>query len=575
MRDHKAYARSNDSGWLRDLVLLAVVLAAPFIQYLGRLALIDPDEGRYAEIPREMLERGDLITPTLNYVLYFEKPPLLYWINAASLKLFGLTEFAARLPSALCGLATVLVTYSVARRLYGRRTALISTMILGTSAGFVLQSRIILTDMLVTFCLTTALGAFIIASGGEKRRNSPLPWFLFWIFCALAVLAKGLIGIVFPAGIIFLYLLLTGRWRLLGEMRLFSGPVLFLAVAAPWFVAVSLRNPGFARFFFIHEHFERFTSTVHGRYQPFWFFLPVLLAAMLPWSFLIPGALGRAWRDRHHRDGHAGLYLLIWVVVIFLFFSKSSSKLIPYILPIFPPLAILISRRIDGLLEGRGRGLKPSAVMLGMTLTILGIACLGYTRLPQAAALLTGYLPHLADPLHQFVINAPPIHSGAAITLAALFLIQGATCLATAGRKPLRMVAILCICSFLLEILVPRLIMGAIAGAESPRDLALKARSLAGPDSRIVTFGPMQAVSWYTGRRVLVTAKPDELEFGSKQGDQSAWFPDQRALLKLWGSNTQVLIILKKTELDDLLPGLSPFPRVLGESGRRVLIANR
>src|SRR6185369_8327593 len=222
-------------------------------------------------------ERGDLITPTLNHVKYFEKPPLLYWLNAASIKLFGTSEFAARLPSALCGLATVLATYLIARKLYDRRTALISATILGTSAGFVLQSRIILTDMLLTFCLTAALGAFIVASQREGRRSSPLPWYLFYLFCALAVLAKGLIGIVFPGGIIFFYLLLSKRWKLLAEMRIATGLLLFLAVTTPWFVAVSLRNPEFARFFFIHEHFERFTSTVHGRYQPMWFFLPVLL----------------------------------------------------------------------------------------------------------------------------------------------------------------------------------------------------------------------------------------------------------------------------------------------------------
>jgi 4-amino-4-deoxy-L-arabinose transferase-like glycosyltransferase len=575
MRDHKIYVRNHDHGWLRDLLLLVVVLGIPFIQYLGRLPLIDPDEGRYAEIPREMLERGDLITPTLNYVHYFEKPPLLYWVNAASFKLFGFSEFAARLPSALCGLLTVLVTYAVARRLYGQRTALISAMILGTSAGFVLQSRIILTDMLLTCCLTAALGAFICAARSDNRRNSAVPWYLFFLFSALAVLTKGLIGIVFPAGIIFFYLLLGGHWRLLTQMRLVSGLLLFSAVSVPWFVAVSLRNPEFARFFFIHEHFERFTSTVHGRYQPFWFFVPVLAGAMLPWSCFIPGALGRAWRDRHHHDGHVGLYLLLWAGVIFLFFSKSDSKLIPYILPIFPSLAILIAHRIDGVLEGRGRELKLATIILGCILTLLGIACLGYARLPQAAALLTEAIPRLADPLRQFVINAPPIGSVAILVVAVLFLIQGVTCLATAGRNPLRMLATLCICSFLLEILVPRLIMGSIAQAESPRDLALKVRSVAGPDSRIVTFGPMQAVSWYTGRRVLVTGKPDELEFGSRQGDQSAWFPDRQAVLKLWDSPAHVLIILKKTELDDLLPDLHTVPHIMGESGRRVLIANR
>ena len=574
MKDLKAYARNGMNGWLRDLLSLAFILGIPFFQFLGRLPLIDPDEGRYAEIPREMLERGDLITPTHNYVKYFEKPPLLYWLNAASLKIFGQTEFAARLPSALCGLATVLATYLIARKLYDRRTAFISAIILGTSAGFVLQSRIILTDMLLTFCLTAALGAFIVAVRHE-RRGGMLPWYLFYLFCALAVLAKGLIGIVFPGGIIFIYLLFSGNWRIISRMRLTTGLLLFLAVTVPWFVAVSLRNPEFARFFFIHEHFERFTSTVHGRYQPVWFFLPVLLGTMLPWSFFIPGALVRAWRNRHHEEFQAGLYLLIWIAVIFLFFSKSSSKLVPYILPIFPPLAILIAHRISSLMEGRGRELKLAATILGATLTMLGMACLGYARLPQAAALLTDIMPQLAAPLHRFVTHAPQLSITACILIGLLFLLQGVGILATTNRNPVRMLTVICVCSFLLEILIPHLIMGMIAQTESPRDLTLKARSLAGPDTRIVTFGPMQAVNWYSGRRVMVTGKLDELEFGSKQGDQSAWFPDQQALLKLWNSDNHVLVFLRKSELTDLLPGLSTAPVVQGESGRNLLISNR
>ncbi|MDR3579468.1 MAG: glycosyltransferase family 39 protein [Oryzomonas sp.] len=575
MRDLKGYAPGRESGWLRDMVILAVVLGFPFLQFLGGLPLIDPDEGRYAEIPREMLEQGDFITPTLNYVKYFEKPPLLYWLNAASLKLSGLTEQAARFPSALCGLLTILATYIIARRLYGRRTALLAALVLGTSAGFVLQSRIILTDMLLTFCLTAALGAFIMASQREGRRSTPLPWCAFYLFSALAVLAKGLIGIVFPAGIIFFYLLLGGRWKLLREMRIATGLALFLAIAAPWFVAVSLRNPGFAHFFFIHEHFERFTSTVHGRYQPFWFFVPVLAATMLPWSFFIPGALTRAWRDRHHDDNLAGLYLLVWTVLIFLFFSKSNSKLVPYILPIFPPLAILIANRIEGVLDGHGRELKLASILLGITLTILGVAGLAYTRLPELANLLAGSIPSLSDPLHQFINNAPPISTAAGTVVAVLFLIQGIAALASAGYNPLRMVVALCLCSFLLEIFIPRLIMVPIAQAESPRRLALQARSLAGPQTRIVTFGPQQAVSWYTQRRIMVTDKPDELEFGSKQGDQSAWFPDQKALLRMWAGDTPVLVFLKKGELDHLLPLLHPNPRIAGESGNRRLISNR
>ena len=575
MRDLKPYVRNGAGGWLRDLLILAVMLGIPFFQYLGGLPLIDPDEGRYAEIPREMLERGDLITPTLNYVKYFEKPPLLYWINAASLKVFGLNESAARFPSALCGLLTVLATYVIARQLYGRRCALISALILGTSAGFVLQSRIILTDMLLTFCLTAALGAFIVGAQREGRRSRVLPWYLFYLFCALATLAKGLIGMVFPAGIIFFYLLWSRRWRLLSEMRLTSGLLLFLAIAAPWFIAVSLRNPEFAHFFFIREHFERFTSTVHGRYQPFWFFVPVLLGTMLPWVFFIPGALVRVWHDRHHEEGRSGMYLLVWALFIFLFFSKSSSKLIPYILPTFPPLALLIAHRIDLVLDGRGRSIKAAAILLGSGLTVVGLAALGYARLPQLMSLLSGMAPSWSGPLAQFVRHAPPISIVACVTLGGLFLSQGIGTLTTAGRNPFRMLVVLIVGSFLLETFVPQLIMAQIAGAESPRELALKARSLAGPETRIVTYGPMQAVSWYTGRRVLVTGNIDELEFGSKQGDQSAWFPDQQGLLAMWGGEKHVLLFLKKGELDTLRPLLKPAPVIKGEAGRRLLISNR
>jgi hypothetical protein len=521
-----------------------------------------------------MLERGDLITPTLNYVKYFEKPPLLYWINAASLKIFGQNEFAARFPSALCGLLTVLATYVIARQLYGRRAALISALILGTSAGFVIQSRIILTDMLLTFCLTAALGSFIVAAGREGRRSRALPWYLFYLFCALATLAKGLIGMVFPAGIVFFYLLLSRRWNLLREMRLIPGLLLFLAVASPWFVAVSLRNPEFAHFFFIREHFQRFSSTVHGRYQPFWFFVPVLLGTMLPWSFFIPGALVRAWRDRRHDEGQAGMYLLIWTAVIFLFFSKSSSKLVPYILPIFPSLAMLIGHRIDVVADGRGREMKGAALALGVTLVALGAAALAYARLPQAVSLLIGQFPGWAAPLTQFVRHAPAFSGAASLMLGGLFLFQGLGTLRAAGRNPVAMVAVLCIGSFLLEIVVSRTIMPEITRTESPRELSLKAAALAGPDTRIVTSGPMQAVSWYTGRRVLVTGDRDELDFGSRQGDQTAWFPDQQALLKLWGEG-HVLLFLKKGELEALQPLLQPAPVIKGEAGRRLLISNR
>ena len=575
MKDYKAYARRGTDGWLHEAALLLFVLAMPFIQYLGKLPLMDPDEGRYAEIPREMLERGDFITPTLNYVAYFEKPPLLYWCNALSLKLFGLHEFAARLPSALCGLATVMATYLLARQLYDRRTGLLAAAILATSAGFVLQARIILTDMMVTLWLTAALGAFLVASlRFERPRDGIGPWYLFYLYCALAVLTKGLIGITLPVGIIGLYLLVTRRWELLARMRLGSGLVLFLAIAAPWFVVMAFKHPEFTHFFFVHEHVERFTSTVHGRYKPFWFFVPVLLVTLLPWSCHIPSALAKAWREQGRDTGRGGLFLVIWSLAIFLFFSLSDSKLVPYILPAYPPLAILMAYRIKGELERRSRGLKSATRLTGLVLLILGLGVAGYGWVPPAATWLADHWQSQADALRHFAMYSPQFGTAACLAGGGLLLFQGAIAFLGAPRKPGRVVAVLVFCSFLLEILIPRMIMGTIAQAESPREPALRAALLAGQDTRLMTFNSMPAVSWYAKRRVMVTGKLDELAFGAKMGDQSSWFPEQKALPALWREKKPLLLILRKNDFIGLQASLRPAPRIVTESGRYLLISN-
>ena len=185
-------------------------------------------------------------------------------------------------------------------RLFGRRSGLFAALILGTCTGFLVQARLDITDMTLTCTLSAALAFFIVAAR-EGERHPGRYYYFSYLCAALAVLAKGLIGIVFPGAIIFLYLLFTRRWRLLKEMHLLTGMLLFFAVSAPWFIMISLRNPEFARFFFIHEHFERFTSTVHGRYQPLWFFVPVLLGTMLPWSLFIPASVRGIWTGRTTR----------------------------------------------------------------------------------------------------------------------------------------------------------------------------------------------------------------------------------------------------------------------------------
>ena len=548
-----SYITDRDVSARRDLLTLGLLFGVAFFQFLGRFPLMEPDEGRYAEIPREMLERCDFITPMLNYVKYFEKPPLHYWLNALSMTVFGQNEFAVRFPGTLCGFLTVLFTYHLGRKLFGRREGMLAALILGSSTGFLVQARINFTDMTLTFCMSVALGCFILASRPEEQRKG-LYYYLFYLFAALAVLAKGLIGLVLPGAVIFLYLLFCRRWRLLAEMRLFSGIVLFLGVSAPWFVLVSLKNPEFARFFFIHEHFERFLTKIHHRYQPFWFFVPILLLTMLPWSFFVPQALKKAWDDRKTAVGESLVYLGIWALFIFLFFSKSNSKLIPYILPVFPALAILVaylfSRALDGTGVPRRTGMALSAV-----LCIVGIGGVLY---PYLAA-----RPDLS-PASGAVVGLIFCAEGVAAFLACrqgdgkrliLALFLGGLLLATVGQH-----------FFYIRISEKR---------ACSKELCLKVREVAGPETVVATFGYEQGLPFYARRRVVVVGGLGELEFGSKIGDQSEWFMQLDRFAPLWDSQRPVIVLLKRDELDRLQAATRTPVRLLGEDRRRVLVTNR
>jgi len=547
------FLTAKESPARKDLGLLLVVFGVAFFQSLGRLPLFEPDEARYAEIPREMLERGDFITPLLNYVKYFEKPPLLYWLNAFSLKVFGENEFAARFACALAGLSCVLITYHVGRKLFGRREGLYAALILGTSAGFVIQARTNLTDMILTACLTACLGCFAVAT----RENDPqrgLYCHLGYVFAALGVLAKGLIGIVFPGAIMFLYLLLGKQWRILKEMRLVTGTLLFLLVCAPWFILVSRENPEFARFFFIHEHFERFTSKVHARYQPVWFFIPILFATMFPWSFFIPSSLVGIWRERLSVTGRHALFLAIWAIFVFVFFSKSNSKLIPYILPLFPPLALLMGRTFVRQLTDVERLMRIQGHVVAVILVVLGAGICIY--------------PHVG--------GWEGISPLAGLLIGSILLVQGVASFAAIHRGNLMALFVtLCLCSYLLEIAGPRSIMDYLALSRSSKELALLAKEKAGPEAVVASFGYEQGLAFYAKRRVLVVGPIGELEFGSKQGDQSAWFLNAVRFSKLWDGPAPVFFILEPKQIDWFRPLMKTPIRELGSTGDKVLVTNR
>jgi 4-amino-4-deoxy-L-arabinose transferase-like glycosyltransferase len=368
------------------LLLLAFVVIFISLDSLGHRKLANPDEGRYSEISREMAESGDFVTPRLNGLKYFEKPPMQYWATAISFNLFGETEFTARLYTALCGLGCIFLITLLGWRLYDAETGLIAGLVLLSAPYFGAMNEIITLDMGLTFWMTLAMTSFLLSQHADTDQHRRRWLWIAWAGMAGAVLSKGLIGIVFPTATIFLYGLVTRNLRLWAKLEWLRGLIIFFGLTAPWFVLVSLKNPEFPHFFFIHEHFERFLSDGHRRTEAWWFFLPIFFVGFLPWLFtLLPamwqgwqanGQLAR-WQQGQDRAFQPLKFILIYTLFILLFFSKSSSKLPAYILPFFPVMALVVARFLQ---QADPRRLS------WMVLPIVPLACYGVYAAWQAPA---------------------------------------------------------------------------------------------------------------------------------------------------------------------------------------------
>ncbi|MDB5807415.1 MAG: glycosyl transferase family 39 [Betaproteobacteria bacterium] len=329
----------------RALWLLALLLALVWFCNLDYRKLVRPDEGRYAEIPREMVATGDWLTPRLNGLKYFEKPALQYWATAAAYEAFGETHWAARLWPALTGFFGILFTAFAGMRLWGRQAGVYAGLICASTTLYIGIGHLLTLDMGVTAFLNAGVLCLALAQR-ETRPELSRNWMLAaWASLGLAILSKGLIGAVLPGGAFVVYSLICGDFAAWKKLQIGRGLLVLLLITAPWFVWVSMVNPDFAHFFFIHEHWDRFVNPGHKRTGVWYYFIPILLAGMLPWTLLMFSSLATAWRREPVEGFQTRRFLLVWCVLVFVFFSVSESKLPSYILPIFPALALLMGER--------------------------------------------------------------------------------------------------------------------------------------------------------------------------------------------------------------------------------------
>ena len=321
---------------------------------------MEPDEARYSDIASLMNRTGDYITPHLNHLVYLEKPPLCYWATALLFKIFGENEFSSRLFVALCAWGCIFLVYRIGFFFHDEKTGLYSAGVLSTFLYHSILGKINILDMPLAFfvCLATWAGYRYFAGDCQKKG-----WlYLLYVSSALAFLTKGLIGVVFPFAITILWLFISKRWH--DVLRLFSpvGIILFLLISCPWIILVQKANQDFLWFFFIREHFLRYTTTIHSRDHTTLFYIPFVILGTLPWSAFLLKALreGTDKRVPFFKTTEKNFFL-IWILFIFIFFSVSSSKLIPYIAPIFLPIAVIFGHlfrlyedRNIGPEEGRG-----------------------------------------------------------------------------------------------------------------------------------------------------------------------------------------------------------------------------
>jgi 4-amino-4-deoxy-L-arabinose transferase-like glycosyltransferase len=535
-------------GWLYGG--LAALLVVVWLATLANRPLFNPDEGRYAEISREMLSGGDWVIPHLNGLDYIEKPPLQYWATASMYRLFGVSEFSARLYTALTALGTVALIGLLGARIGGRETGWRAAAVLAGMIMVIVLGQLSTLDMSLTFYMTASLTGFLLA---QRPCDSAPKWMLMaWIGAALGVLTKGLVAAAIPAAVLVIYSLCcrdVAPWR---SMRLSWGLPLFLAIAVPWHWLAALRLDDFLQFFFVHEHFARYLTKVADRQESWWFFGMVFLIGTVPWT--VPGlrVVVSGWRDRPSKGPFSPTFFLwIWVLFVCVFFSLSDSKLMPYILPAMPALAVLIAMLPTATLK---RDFLVTAILTAIVGLGLGVASF--------------YLPALvpASPNRPyFLLLAKPLRE-----VAALLLVSGVFVWVQGARDATRAGVFLGVGWCLAGLLLMRTAT-LVAPIYSGIDLA-KALPPADRDAPLYSVRTYdQSLTFYLQRTVMLVGYRGELDYGLRRAPNGE-IADVDEFLRLWDSQTHAYAVMDKRTFNNFKERGVPM-RNVGENVGQVMVA--
>ncbi|AOI97836.1 glycosyltransferase family 39 protein [Burkholderia sp. LA-2-3-30-S1-D2] len=539
------------------LVLLLVALAIVWFAPLGLRHLIPSDEGRYAEMAREMFVTGDWITPRYNGYKYFEKPPLQTWLNALTFAWFGIGEWQARLYTGLASFAGVLLVGFTGARLFNPLSGFLAAVVLACSPYWNLMGHFNALDMGLAFWMTLSLCSLLLAQRPGLQAGAARGWmWTCWGAMAFAVLSKGLVGLILPGAVLVLYTLIARDWALWKRLYLVSGLVIFFAIVTPWFVLVQQRNPEFFNFFFIVQQFRRYLTPEQNRPGPLYYFVPVLLVGFLPWLSVAWQSIRHALRMPRQPNGFSPmLVLLIWSAFIFLFFSASHSKLISYVLPVAPALALMIGAYLPLMSADRFR-----RHLLGY-LVFLVVAAFGIIFLAYQGDART---PNALYRAFQLWLYAGLAVAGA-LTLAAAWLnrrVGVAAAITAFGAAWLA--------------------FGTIGGTGHDEfgrysSGALLAPAVRAELAKLPPDTPFYSIEmldhtfpFYMGHTTIMVQRQDELAFGISV-EPNKWIPTVDQWIERWKQDTHALAIMPPGQYDTLVKqGVAM--RVIARDNRRVIV---
>ncbi|MCX5809049.1 MAG: glycosyltransferase family 39 protein [Proteobacteria bacterium] len=541
---------------IRHLLIILLFSYVFFFYGMGEYSLKEPDEGRYAEIPREMIELNDYTVPHLNYVRYFEKPPLFYWTVAASYKLFGVNEWSFRFANAFSAFLCMLSLYIFVRRWFGERAAFLSSIVLISSFGFFSMARIVTIDMFFTLWLSLSLFCFL----GYYKEKKPLFIYFFYVFLAFATLSKGIVAIILLIVTIIIFLLIEKKTSFVKEMRIIKGIIIYGVIVLPWFIAISLKESEFFYFFVIDQHFLRFFTAKHKRTGSLFYFLPVLIGGMFPWSILIPRSIINLWKKSEIR------LFLIWSGIVLLFFSVSKSKLPPYILPVFPPLAIVIGCFFDDIWD------RVAEITLEAAIYIIIFILFAIAPFLFWNTTVIGWISQIST-------EAIYVFQSLKVVLICVSILSTIIVFALSFRRFITYASfflILSSFSFLFVSLLMVLNIKTIDSLNSTKGLSNTINRNIREGDLLINYGAYdQTLPFYTRRNVVIAAYNGELEMGSKYEDAKHIFISEDDFIKLLKSEKRVFSVLKTKRLKRLTEKIPENITIIDYQNERCLIKNR